>query len=230
MSFYYLLAGHLLGDFALQTNYIANKKTKETKWLLVHVLIVTLCMFMFVIPFGQTIILMVPVSGFIHFLVDDLKLKFSTTHAVKNIFFFLVDQGCHVLVLYVMSLFAESPSFLLNSKLFYMIFIMLVIIPVSSVLIQLLLKIVQTLEDQSFYVKNEKILGNLNRFIFFMIFYWSHIYSFFLIMLPLIMLIYTFYFVSKLRSWMTPKYFVAKMIFEILFSGVGYLFYVMLVS
>ena len=37
-----LLAGHLLGDFALQSDALAERKGRRTSWLLVHVLVVAL--------------------------------------------------------------------------------------------------------------------------------------------------------------------------------------------
>ncbi|MBZ0195690.1 MAG: DUF3307 domain-containing protein, partial [Deltaproteobacteria bacterium] len=55
MAFYYLLLGHLIGDFVLQTDKIAENKGRHRKWNLLHVLVVTLCTLLFTYPFGNIV-------------------------------------------------------------------------------------------------------------------------------------------------------------------------------
>ncbi len=73
MSFYYLLLGHLLGDFTFQTDNIAKYKSIQWKWNLLHTVIVTLSMLIFAIPFGQLAVFLVIINGILHFIIDSFK-------------------------------------------------------------------------------------------------------------------------------------------------------------
>lgn len=50
--FTWLLIGHLVGDFLLQTNWMAARKTSSYAALLAHVTVYTLCVFTFALPAG----------------------------------------------------------------------------------------------------------------------------------------------------------------------------------
>jgi len=231
MSFYYLLAGHLLGDFTFQTNKIADKKNKEIKWTLLHIVIVTLCIVVMGAGFGPKIILVAILNGIIHFLVDFKKIELKNAGPTIIFLYFLGDQLVHISILFGFSFILTEPILELDPKVIFASIIVLFTISFSSVAIQFLLKIVERLKDQSFYVKNEKILGNVNRFCIFMSLYMSRRFSYFFIFgIPIILLLFWKYYKMELKSWMTIRYFIGKMSFELLFASLGFLTFVILFS
>ena len=231
MSFYCILAGHLLGDFTFQTNKIAYKKNKEIKWTLLHIVIVTLCIMVMGSVFGPKIILVAILNGIIHFLVDFKKIELKNVGPTIIFLYFLGDQLVHISILLGLSFILTEPILELDPKVIFASLIVLFTISFSSVAIQFLLKIVERLEDQSFYVKNEKMLGNVNRFCVFMSLYMSRRYSYFFILgIPIILLLFWKYYIKELKSWMTFRYFITKMLFELLFASLGFLTFVILFS
>jgi len=231
MSFYYLLVGHLLGDFTFQTNKIADKKNKEIKWTLLHIVIVTLCIMVMGVGFGPKIILVAILNGIIHFLVDFKKIDLKNVGPTIRSLYFIGDQLVHISILFGLSFMLTEPVLELDSKVIFAILIVLFTISFSSVAIQFLLKIVEQLKDQSFYVNNEKILGNVNRFCIFMSLYMSRRYSYlFIFVIPVILIVFWKYYRTELKSWMTFRYFIAKMLFELLFASLGFFAFVKLVS
>ncbi|MBI9012259.1 MAG: DUF3307 domain-containing protein [Clostridiales bacterium] len=231
MSFYYLLAGHLLGDFAFQTNKIAYKKNKEIKWTLLHVFIITLCIIVMGSVFGLKIIWVAAINGILHFFVDYNKKKINNVSPEISFLYFIGDQLVHIIILFILSIILKEPVIELNSRIIFTILIVLFTIPFSSVAIQFLLKIVEQLKDRSFYVKNEKILGNVNRFCIFISLYMSHRYSYvFILVIFIILILFWKYYKTELKSWMTFRYFIAKMLFELLFASIGFFTFTKLVS
>ncbi len=96
--FLHLLAGHLIGDFALQTGRIATMKRESFVGLVVHVAIVTLVTLLLVlsIPYGWVAALLVGVG---HLTIDALR-----TYPFRNLrrfpfVYFLADQSLHMLLL-----------------------------------------------------------------------------------------------------------------------------------
>ena len=231
MSFYYLLAGHLLGDFTFQTNKIANNKNKEIKWTLLHIFIVTLCIMVMGAVFGPKIILVATINGIIHFFVDFKKIELKNVGPTVIFLYFIGDQLVHIAILFGLSFILTEPVLELNSRIIFTILIVLFTISFSSVAIQFLLKIVEQLKDRSFYVKNEKILGNVNRFCIFISLYMSLRYSYvFTLAIPIILILFWKYYKTELKSWMTLRYFIAKMLFELLFASIGFFTFTKLVS
>lgn len=231
MSFYYLLAGHLMGDFTLQTNKIAYKKNKEIKWTFLHIVIVTLCIILTGLTYGYKIFLVATINGLIHFFIDFKKPKLINVGPMVNLLYFIGDQLVHIATLFGLSFILTEPVFELNSRIIFTILIILFSISFSSVAIQFLLKIVEQLKDKSFYVKNEKILGNINRFCILLSLYMSWRYGYvFLLAIPAILILFWIYYKIELKSWMTLKYFIAKMAFELLFAYIGFFVYMKLLS
>ncbi len=69
-----LLLGHILGDFYLQTNGIAEKKKKSIKWVLLHGLFYWVVMLLVVIPFvSMEIVLAATAASLLHIIVDIIK-------------------------------------------------------------------------------------------------------------------------------------------------------------
>ena len=107
MAFYYLLLGHLIGDFVLQTDKIAENKGRRWKWNLLHVLVVTFCILIFSYSFGSPLILVVLLNGIVHFVLDFHKKDIMGILHLSKLQGFLFDQLLHTLLLFLISLAAD---------------------------------------------------------------------------------------------------------------------------
>lgn len=87
---YILLICHMIGDYILQTDFLA--KTKGANWwhLFVHSILYTLPFYLY---FGMDykIILL----GVTHFLIDCLKARY-------NLINYITDQILHIIILFVL--------------------------------------------------------------------------------------------------------------------------------
>ena len=99
-----LLIGHWIGDYVLQTNVIAKEKSRNIKWLLIHVAIymtvISACTFI-LLPQNKWLAFII-VNGILHFMTDlvtsKLTLKFQSN---QRIFFIIIgfDQMIHAITL-----------------------------------------------------------------------------------------------------------------------------------
>ncbi|MPW24306.1 DUF3307 domain-containing protein [Alkalibaculum sp. M08DMB] len=106
--FVLLLLGHILGDFYIQTNKMAQKKEKSLKWVLIHCLCYGSVMLMISIPIiSLKIALAVLVAAILHLVIDVIKFVYIllktkkdkiTLTIERNIFF--VDQALHFVCLF----------------------------------------------------------------------------------------------------------------------------------
>lgn len=101
-----LLFAHLLGDFPLQTNRIFRLKLQGHKGLVLHVTIHVLVTAVLIRHFWQywPILLLL---GFIHYLTDWIKLKYSGNLLTSG---FILDQIAHVLTLLFIALIAPTMT------------------------------------------------------------------------------------------------------------------------
>lgn len=111
---FFLLMGHFLGDFALQSDRVAARKQQSKKVLTYHVVLYT-SVIMFAIFIGLlyngsmafftvTTLAVFAVVFVAHWIQDYLKaFKFNGT---KQAFYF--DQAVHVLVLFAIRIFAYN--------------------------------------------------------------------------------------------------------------------------
>ncbi|WP_411844948.1 DUF3307 domain-containing protein [Roseibacillus persicicus] len=105
VTFILLLTGHLLGDFVCQTNsMVANKK--KPLILVLHVAVVTLVTGLILGVFHPLVLAIVFAT---HLLLDALK----TYRFPDNLRSFLIDQGLHLLVIFVIAL--KMPEFVGDS-------------------------------------------------------------------------------------------------------------------
>jgi hypothetical protein len=77
-----LLAGHLLGDFVLQPDVLAERKTRRTGWLVVHVLVVALVTWVLLGTVRAA-----PLVGAlfaVHLLLDGVKRRFAPRAAERR--------------------------------------------------------------------------------------------------------------------------------------------------
>ena len=106
-----ILLAHVVGDFYLQTDKIADKKTKSLAYMLIHCLLYTFVMgimfFLLKCKINQNILSMMLV--FIsHFGIDCLKQKFDGKNVRPKHIIFLVDQTIHILVLIIIMLIGNN--------------------------------------------------------------------------------------------------------------------------
>jgi len=94
MEILWLLAGHLLGDFPFQSDWMAREKGKSWEILLYHALVYTATMLVVATIGGVTLSLAALTVLFgTHFVIDPLKARW---HIIKHIW---IDQLLHVAVI-----------------------------------------------------------------------------------------------------------------------------------
>jgi len=98
IHFLALLCGHFLGDFVLQTDGLVQRKAKQARWLLCHVLLVSVLTW---ILLGTLDAWWLVIFVFVlHLLVDYIKLKIVNNRQTKSdhdFLLFIGDQALHIL-------------------------------------------------------------------------------------------------------------------------------------
>lgn len=93
------ILAHLIGDFVLQTNKVAKMKAKSQKGLVLHFcLIAGAQMILLGIFYGWTGVLVAFIIALIHWLIDAIKIKYTSGLKYQTIYF-LVDQSMHLLTI-----------------------------------------------------------------------------------------------------------------------------------
>ena len=231
MSFYYMLLGHLIGDFVLQTDQIAHNKVKLRKWNALHAAIVTVCMLLFSLPFGVHVIGAVFVSGILHYYIDWYKPRISKRHPLQPLVYFLLDQGVHISILYVISIFAYPihQSLLQSPFLIKLMLATVFLTSFCSVLNQFIVKMLVPVSETDFFKDGEKITGNLTRLLIAFSIYFSVIYSvwFFLLMI-VVLLNFLYKYKTVWKSWMNRSHLIAKIGLDMVAAliGAGLLFHI----
>lgn len=114
----YLLIGHLIGDFYLQTNRIASKKISSAKYLALHGILYTLCIYLTALWInGNTISVLTAsvITGILHICIDYAKLKIESTYHIPAAYecaVFLADQLLHLILLYIVFKTFPFPTYL----------------------------------------------------------------------------------------------------------------------
>lgn len=224
LVFYYLLAGHLLGDFVFQTDYIANKKNVEKRWVVIHTLIVTVSMLVFSLPFGVRITSLVLLAGVSHGLIDYKKPKSILTTPLRQLIYFLVDQTAHIGIIFIISLLMNEVKIILNQEQIILLIAVLYTIYFASILIQFLLKVFIDSDRKVFYYPLEKVSGYLFRLSMFFLLLINIDYHWMLLSLTIIVSFYLIIWQKKLK-WMSSKYFFIKLCLDIFFAISGYILY-----
>lgn len=107
-----LIVGHLLGDFYLQSDDLANSKNKSFARLVEHGLIYLLAMAVAIFPvFGTQSLKWILIVSVIHFMIDSLQFYLKNnrqTRDMKANRFYLVDQSIHLLSLVLVALWIVS--------------------------------------------------------------------------------------------------------------------------
>ncbi|MEZ4714354.1 MAG: DUF3307 domain-containing protein [Caldilineaceae bacterium] len=97
-----LLLGHLIGDFPLQTNRIAQSKRENQTMLAIHVLI-HVCVTAALLKNPLDNLLMLCMIGCSHYLIDSTRLGATDSSGVRG---FLFDQMGHLASLSLIASFA----------------------------------------------------------------------------------------------------------------------------
>ncbi|MBK1833492.1 DUF3307 domain-containing protein [Roseibacillus ishigakijimensis] len=171
-TFLALLAGHLLGDFLLQSDQMARTKEKP-QVLLKHVAIVT---GLSLLLLGRLQISALLVIFFTHYAIDSYKVR----HLQNNLRTFLLDQAAHLAVIAWLALFFPikgtlwanfPPPFLqLYSQALVFLSVYLLLIPVGGMVISLTVKpfAKEIGEELNGLTDGGKIIGYLERALVFL--------------------------------------------------------------
>lgn len=228
MDFYYLLLGHLLGDFTLQTNKIAKNKSSNLKWILIHSIIVTSIMLIFALPFGLNLIILVLINGLLHFLIDFYKAKLKPKNPHIALLYFILDQTLHITIIYIISkINTDSYSVLpFSQEIILLIIAGVFVFSFSAIFIQFILRILFPSNNENFFTNNERAIGNIVRSLTFLILLFSFYFGkFILILLPIVILIIIFFYYNSWHKWMSNKYFFTKITLDIIMAIFGFLLY-----
>ena len=216
MAFYYLLLGHLIGDFVLQTDKIAENKSTHWKWNLLHVSVVTFCIFIFASSFGKLLSAWILINGFLHFLLDFYKNKICKFLHFSNLSGFLVDQFIHLLILYGISLTAHYPGGpLLDFRSVKLLIMLIMITSFSAVFTQFVLSSLFPREESRFFESGEKQLGIMTRINIFVIFYMAIAHSpYYLLLLTITFPPFILQFKQSWNRWMSLSHLAVKVILD----------------
>ncbi|MCX7774111.1 MAG: DUF3307 domain-containing protein [Clostridia bacterium] len=224
MAFQYLLLGHLLGDFLFQTDTIAAHKVTEPRWNLIHVALVTLCTLFFAIPLGSTVMLLVLANGIFHYVIDWLKPRLSKKYKISELSAFLMDQGIHVLLLFVISLFAKQAGapLLFIPETWQALLVVVFVASFGAVLNQFIINKVSERQKLPFFLKDEKVWGMLVRLaILVSLFLCWMLSPFFLLLLFPIGVSSWRLFVRKWAVFMTPRHLMIKLMLDYCMAFLG---------
>lgn len=224
MSFLYLLLGHLLGDFVLQTDKIADNKQKSWQWNLLHAIIVSFCILIFSVPFGLSILLVVFINGGLHYLIDFYKPRVFAKVPLPELVYFLADQFLHISILYLISLAANNDitTAYFSTQTCEILIVMAFVSSFCAVLNQYVLKLLSPGSRKKFFVQDEKGFGNTVRIFFTFGIYISYTLSpfFLMFMVPVLAVIVKKY-RKKWCEWMSVRHFTLKIFVDVAASLVG---------
>lgn len=225
MIIYYLLLGHLLGDFVLQTDIIAGNKSKYWQWTALHAFLVTLCIFVLAVPFGSLTLFLVLLNGIVHFFIDFYKPALIKILKMSELTGFIADQLLHMIILYLISLTAipDISSFMLQDpKNIKLILVLILVTSFASVLNQFLLGAVFPRADARFFEQGEKQVGIIIRLFITIALYLSiSISALFLLSLPIAATTLTLVYRRTWRTWMNAGQLVFKLLLDVCVSMAG---------
>jgi hypothetical protein len=108
---FFLILAHFCGDYAFQSDYLAEKKKSSNLLLFYHVLIYTVCLWAFIALFSliyqrglyleSSFLLFMAILFAEHWLQDFLKGK--TDRNSRQLYY--IDQVLHIVMLYIYRIF-----------------------------------------------------------------------------------------------------------------------------
>ncbi|MCX7653658.1 MAG: DUF3307 domain-containing protein [Fervidobacterium sp.] len=111
--FPYFFFGHLVGDYVLQNSYIAAKKGKDIRVLLLHTVLVFTAQLLVIVGkgFGLQEFIVVLLMSLLHFGIDYLKFLCKTEFC-KTWYYYVFDQLLHLTTLFLATQFVNVQPFL----------------------------------------------------------------------------------------------------------------------
>lgn len=221
MAFYYLLLGHLTGDFVLQTDKMAENKGRHWKWNLLHVFVVTLCTLIFSYPFGALLLVLVLLNGGIHFILDYFKNRICRILHLSKLIGFMFDQLIHIMLLFIISQAAVyGKRQLIDPTAIRFLIILVLITSFSAVFNQFILAALFPRADRRFFEKGEKQVGIITRIYAAIVFYVSFIQSpYYLLLLIITAAAFFLQFKFEWNKWMSPLHLVVKLFLDTAISA-----------
>jgi cobalamin synthase len=222
MAFYYLLLGHLIGDFVLQTDKIAENKGRRWSWNLLHVLVVTFCILIFSYSFGTPLIFLVLLNGAAHFVLDFHKKDIMGILHLSELQGFLFDQLLHILLLLFISQAADyETSQLLDYRTVMLLIVLVLVTSFSAVLTQFILSALFPRTGNAFFKEGEKQVGILTRLYVSVVFYLAFVISpLYLLLLAIAAVIFLLQFKLKWNKWMSHSHLLVKLLLDTAISAV----------
>lgn len=221
MAFYYLLLGHLTGDFVLQTDRIAENKSVHWKWTLLHAVIVTLCICLFSYPFGALLLGMVLLNGAAHYIIDYYKGRICKSLHMPDLVCFLLDQLIHILILYLISKTAVCANPLpVDTATIRFLIVLVLVTSVSAVFAQFVLAALFPRADSLFFEEGEKRMGILTRIYVSCVFYLTFVKSpYCILLLVLAAVMFFLKFRLSWNRWMSPLHLISKLLLDTMISA-----------
>ncbi|HNT35848.1 MAG TPA: DUF3307 domain-containing protein, partial [bacterium] len=108
-----LVLAHLLADFPLQADVVFRWKKKGSFGVAIHAAIFVLVAYLLLLPMVRTVsvVVMIGSLGFVHFWIDETKLRLFRRIEVDNLWAFLADQALHFMSLLLAAwLFAKHAA------------------------------------------------------------------------------------------------------------------------
>lgn len=220
MAFYYLLLGHLIGDFVLQTDKIAENKGRYLRWNFLHALVVTLCILFFAYPFSLPYLCILLVNGIAHFLLDYYKTPVVKKLHLPELAGFLLDQFIHISLLYFISRFdAHSGRPAIDFVTVKYLTVLVIVTSFSAVFTQFILAAVFRRDGSRFFKKGEKNVGILARVYMAVVFYLSYVQSpGYLFLLLVIAAAFFLQFRLGWNKWMSASQLAVKLLLDLAIS------------
>lgn len=116
-----ILLGHIIGDFYVQTDKIAEKKKNSIKYMLIHCLIYTIVVGIGFYELSRGIVKTLIISSVIflsHLIIDLIKRKCDKNAIKYEYIIFLIDQIIHIMILLLIIYIAKQQfCFRINNNL-----------------------------------------------------------------------------------------------------------------
>lgn len=173
-----LILFHVIADFYLQSQIIADKKNNSYKYVVYHSVLYLIAYFFIFLFFKITFILFFSILliGVSHFVIDSIKYKIISKKGFNSSSLFIIDQILHISILVVLFLLVQKTNYILLFERFnveqYSNYIkgvtaVLIIFKPSNVLIKSFLTLNQysknTTDKNEEPIRLGRLIGNLER-------------------------------------------------------------------
>lgn len=108
-----IILGHIIGDFYVQTDKIAERKKNSMKYMLIHCLIYTIVIGIGFYVLSGEIFCSIIMSIFTflgHLIIDSIKKKWDKKAIKYECLIFLIDQITHIMALFLIYFFVNNQA------------------------------------------------------------------------------------------------------------------------